>query len=357
MEIVGNILKTVEESDIVNGQVVIPEGVSIIGILAFQKLDKITSVVFPKSLRTIEELAFTECTSLEEVNLNEGLAKIKYAAFSNCTSLRKVKMTDSVLSMEGNTFRGCDNLEEAHLSENLSTIDAYTFHECRKLTTINFPKALERIEEEAFAGCSALKEVKLPENVTSIEHGAFSDSTNTQYIVAGNLNDLFVSHNKPLTPIYRDERRIITEHDKEIRDYTVNKIKNIRVNIDEVKDDFVLKNKKNKSIYLGEDWYVMLKKGESGNIHILDIARTNPTLEDEKGIQLKEIIHTIFSLIKKGKIEAYLKGDRIIKLYQINKKLGYIEPILEETKEEEVHVIFKEGPNFSHKEPVKVKTI
>lgn len=185
----------------------------------------------------------------------------------------------------------------------------------------------------------------------------YSDSTNTQYIVAGNLNDLFVSHNKPLTPIYRDERRIITEHDKEIRDYTVNKIRNIRVNIDEVKDDFVLKNKKNKSIYLGEDWYVMLKKGESGNIHILDIARTNPTLEDEKGIQLKEIIHTIFSLIKKGKIEAYLKGDRIIKLYQINKKLGYIEPILEEAKEEEVHVIFKEGPNFSHKEPVKVKTI
>ena len=56
----------------------------------------------------------------------------------------------------------------------------------------------------------------------------YSDSTNTQYIVAGNLNDLFVSHNKPLTPIYRDERRIITEHDKEIRDYTVNKIRNIR---------------------------------------------------------------------------------------------------------------------------------
>ena len=48
MEIVDNILKKVEESDIVNGQVVIPEGVSIIGILAFQKLDKMTSVIFPK---------------------------------------------------------------------------------------------------------------------------------------------------------------------------------------------------------------------------------------------------------------------------------------------------------------------
>ncbi len=186
MEIVDNILKKVEESDIVNGQVVIPEGVSIIGILAFQKLDKMTSVILPKSLRTIEELAFAECTSLKEVNLNEGLATIKYAAFSNCTSLRKVKMTDSVLSMEGNTFRGCGNLEEARLSENLSTIDTYTFHECRKLTTINFPKALERIEEGAFAGCSALKEVKLSENVTSIEKGAFSDCTNLTRIEISN---------------------------------------------------------------------------------------------------------------------------------------------------------------------------
>lgn len=191
----------------------------------------------------------------------------------------------------------------------------------------------------------------------------YSDSCNYQYIISGNINHLFSEYKKPLIPIYLDERRIVLEKGEQIRNYTFNKANKIKTSINGMEISLA-QNKKQNSIYLGEDWYIMCKEQENQNLHILDIAKANPQIEDEKGIQLGEIIHTIYSLMKDNKkVEAYLEGDRIIKLYQINKKLGYIEPIVEEMKSNEKenlsknHVIFKQGPNFSGKEYVKIKTI
>lgn len=191
----------------------------------------------------------------------------------------------------------------------------------------------------------------------------YSDSSNIQYIVAGDNTNLLVDSRQALTPIYRDERRIVLEKEDAIRDYTMNKVKNIQLGTEKLENNYILSNRTNKNIYLGEDWYVVFEKGKNQNTQILDITKKEPAIEDEKGIQLQEIIHTIYSLIRQeGKIEAFLRGDRIIKLYEIHKKLGYIEPIFEEKKIKHenyklIHVIFEAGPNLSKTEHVKQKII
>ena len=65
-------------------QLVIPEGVSVIGENAFYKCKSLLEVTFPASLRELEEKAFFRCAGLKELKLLEGLELIGTDAFAFC---------------------------------------------------------------------------------------------------------------------------------------------------------------------------------------------------------------------------------------------------------------------------------
>lgn len=163
---------------------------------------------------------------------------------------------------------------------------------------------------------------------------AYSDAKSLQYILAGSLEDLVLSKEK-IEPIYRDERKVILEEEN-IRDYTVEKIVSIedkaypeemKVHGNENKHDFSKAN-----VYIGEDWYLIYEIREyDHSIYISDLARVEPTLEDERGKQLQEIMSVIRYLVNNyDKVKADLKEDTSYILYLTNKHLGYIEQIGED---------------------------
>lgn len=94
-------------------------------------------------------------------------------------------------------------------------------------------------------------------------------------------------------------------------------------------------------IILGEDWYLVYENKDNNNIYISDLVRIEPELGDEKGIQNKEIMNSLNNLLETyNEIEANLKEDTFYLLYLMNKKLGYIEQIGEDTS-----YLFKDESN------------
>ena len=166
------------------------------------------------------------------------------------------------------------------------------------------------------------------------EESAYSDADSIQYIIAGSVEELSLGKLEPLVSIYRDERRVIEESGEYIRDYTCHKIKVMEEKIypEDMRSYTNGNGLEDSHIILGEDWYLVYEERDDNSIYISDLARIEPELEDEKGIQNREIMSSLNSLLEKyDTIEADLKEDTSYLLYLMNKKLGYIEQIGEDT--------------------------
>lgn len=64
------------------GELVIPEGVTNIQAHAFDCFDKITEVVIPDTVKTIGEYAFYGCTSLANIAIGNSVTSVGSYAFS-----------------------------------------------------------------------------------------------------------------------------------------------------------------------------------------------------------------------------------------------------------------------------------
>lgn len=95
--------------------VVIPEGITDIGEIAFYGCTNLREVVFPSSLRYIREEAFGE-TAIKEVILPAGLELIEEKAFFSCESLRRIEVPGSSTAIESDAFGCCDHLHEGYVA-------------------------------------------------------------------------------------------------------------------------------------------------------------------------------------------------------------------------------------------------
>ena len=125
------------------GDVVIPEGVTVICAHAFQNTN-ITGVAFPKSLRRIETQAFSLCRQLKRVDFAEGLVSIGWLAFHLCA------------------------IEQLILPQSLRVIEKEAFAD-NPVREVSLPVGLEEIGDRVFADCP-IRSVSLTEKQFS-DHG------------------------------------------------------------------------------------------------------------------------------------------------------------------------------------------
>ena len=71
----------------VNGDAIIPEGVTLIGPNAFKGCRGLTSVKIPPSVKNIGDEAFKDCTGLKSVTIPDGVVYIGSRAFKGCHGL------------------------------------------------------------------------------------------------------------------------------------------------------------------------------------------------------------------------------------------------------------------------------
>ena len=138
------------------GDIVIPEGVTIIADMAFEKCNGITSVSIPHSVSNIGSCAFYGCDRLTSINIPDSVTNIGWGAFKDCTSLTDIVINNGIDQCGIQIFEGCRGLKKITIKKGqcgdivrglLSSSYGYgrsTWH----LDSISFDESIKCIEDQ-----------------------------------------------------------------------------------------------------------------------------------------------------------------------------------------------------------------
>ena len=90
----------------------IPEGVEIIGEMAFRGKKALKTVIIANSVKEIEHDAFYDCDELDNVYVPAGVKVVRSYAFAECDNLKKVTFAGTPEKVGRHTFDDCDQLHD-----------------------------------------------------------------------------------------------------------------------------------------------------------------------------------------------------------------------------------------------------
>ena len=154
-------------------KVILPDGLTSIGRLAFYGCTALRAVSFPDSLRTIGDSAFYNCEKLVQVRMSSTLSKIGRQAFYGCTSLVFISLPISLELVGDKAFYLCESLVSITLPRYAEKLGTQVFAYCTSLLRVQIDAPIKTVPEWMFYGCENLAEVALPSTVTEAEYYAF----------------------------------------------------------------------------------------------------------------------------------------------------------------------------------------
>lgn len=196
-------------------EVVIPNGVTSIGEMAFFNNTSITSVVIPEGVTSIENGAFSTCWNLASVTLPKTLTNIERQAFYGC-NLTSVAIPEGVTRIHDEAFYQCKNLANVNIPASVEYIGSGTFSETAVIKDSNnwkngvlyidqwiidaqntisgnyeVPEGTLGIRNLAFANCKNLTSVTLPKTLKSVGDDAFFNCINLKKLTVLNPSTAF----------------------------------------------------------------------------------------------------------------------------------------------------------------------
>ena len=146
-----------------------------------QNLSRIT---LSDACQTLGNYAFFECESLKEVVIPTGLTSIGVRAFYGCISLWGIRLPDTVITIRELAFANCDALIFINFGEGLTSIGINAFYNCDSLEEIVLPETLKSIPASCFAGCTSLANIDLG-GVREVGAQAFRHCNAVKTVTAG----------------------------------------------------------------------------------------------------------------------------------------------------------------------------
>ena len=137
-------------------------------------------VTVPGGVTAIGESAF-ESADITDVVISNGVKLIGNSSFSFCKKLKSVKIPTSVATIEMWAFDGCTSLESITIPNGVETIGSQAFNKCTSLSSISIPGSVKTIDFKAFCGCTALTSISVPSSVRMIGDKAFGYFTKADY--------------------------------------------------------------------------------------------------------------------------------------------------------------------------------
>ena len=232
--------------------VIIEEGVTYIGHLAFAGLRNLNSVTIPASVTSIGEEAFSRLSSitvaadnahyssedgvlfnkdkttlilypikkqqdaytipdgvtnigdsaffrsdLKSITIPAGVISIGNAAFAYCVNLISITIPNSVTSIGDGAFEYCKGLMSVVIGDGVKSISRGMFDNCISLTSITIPDGVTEIGPRAFLECYNLSSITIPSSVVSIGELAFGLCFNLTSIIVKNPNPPELDVNEP----------------------------------------------------------------------------------------------------------------------------------------------------------------
>ncbi len=171
--------------------VIIEDGVTNIGGIAFKNQQNLTSITIANSVTTIGKYAFQKCFGLTEFTVPDGVTEIKEAAFDQCSNMETFNIGTGLATIDNNgIFWNCNNLatftvaagntafkteDDVLLTYDGTELVAYPI--AKTATSYTIPNGVITVRNKAFNQCTKLTEVTIPSSVTTIGSGAFSYCT------------------------------------------------------------------------------------------------------------------------------------------------------------------------------------
>lgn len=194
--------------------------------------------------------AFANQTELVDLVLPEGLEVVGWYAFSGCSKLNKLTLPQSLVELGGSVFKECTALKDLHLPSGLSRLGPHFSEGCLRLEKIqvhedneNFmavegivyskdgkeligappgwkgrfhtPPGLEKIRGEAFWGCSTLEEVHLGLGVKIVGNHGFYGCPIKKLVLSPDLTEIgewAFGRGKQLQELQLPTERELPEH-------------------------------------------------------------------------------------------------------------------------------------------------
>lgn len=184
----------------VQGDVVIPEGVSSIANGAFIGCSSITGVTIPSTILSVGECAFynTDIKAVTFKGLTIGNTDVtigKYA-FRGCDDLASVtfEQGNRVANIGDGAFYGCSDLTSIALPVNLKKVGAQAFRDCNYITEVDMSAVTGEVVfgSDAFYNCSRLGTLTLPKNVKELP-GIFGGCSALTQVTVDENNQYFTS--------------------------------------------------------------------------------------------------------------------------------------------------------------------
>ena len=149
-------------------EVIIQEGVEVIGGSAFSECSDISEFRFPNTLTEIGRCAFWGCSGLTYLTLPGTLTKIGSYAFGGCCELTSLRLPDTLTEIREGTFSYCSGLIELRLPDTITKIGDDAFHGCLGLPELSLPDTLTEIGYYAFYDCISLEIIYCSDKVAKL---------------------------------------------------------------------------------------------------------------------------------------------------------------------------------------------
>ena len=150
--------------------VVIEDGVTSIGDMAFYLCSSLTSITIPNSVTLIGSSAFSGCSNITEVHISD-IAKWCDIEFSGYLS-------NPLQSKIAHLYVNNNKITDLVIPEGVDSIKNYAFYFYALLNSVTIPNSVTLIGSSAFSGCSNLTSIIIPNSVTLIGSSAFSGCSN-----------------------------------------------------------------------------------------------------------------------------------------------------------------------------------
>ena len=215
-------------------KLIVEEGVTRIGQLAFHNCYELTTVSIPYSLSRIGDLAFRLSNAITDVyyassetrwETVRGTSDLKGATihfnssiplesgkcgenatytidinhqltisgtdamydytgepgsvspFAGKTDIKSVVIEDGITSVGNMSFDGCSGINSVSLAGTVSTIGINAFKDCTGLQSFEIPNSITELGRLAFSGCTGITSIKLPKVLSKIGENAFENCT------------------------------------------------------------------------------------------------------------------------------------------------------------------------------------
>ena len=99
--------------------VVIKNGVTKMGRLAFARCTKLKKVTLPNSMTELASAAFSECPALEDITLPKSIKTVNDQVFLECTALKSITLSRKDVEIQHSAFYKCENLKEVYWYDEL----------------------------------------------------------------------------------------------------------------------------------------------------------------------------------------------------------------------------------------------